>query len=223
LSFPRKVDFAAMPQIRRHVKMIDLDKLPWFREYFRVITALILIILTVGCHKKRTTASSTFTSTTPHANANMPPKRLKVEKSDFLANLSAANETINPAETTANGQALFKISRDSSQIYYTVDLTPANSGVTVVQLRYGSLRKKGTFIARLFPQLRNSHPSAKDRSANAALTSGMLNNKDLGGHFMGKKMISLVHAIKDDSVFVQVDTKTHPQGEIRGLLKPNKH
>ncbi len=204
--------------------MINLAvKSPCLRDYFGAIIALILFILMAGCHKKRETDSPTFASTTPHANANMPPKGLKVKKSDFLANLSAANETINPAETTANGQALFKISRDSSQIYYTVDITPADSDVTVVQLRYGSLRKKGTFIARLFPQLRNSHPSAKDRSANGALTSGMLNNKDLGGHFMGKKMISLVHAIKEDSVFVQVDTKTHPQGEIRGLLKQNKH
>jgi hypothetical protein len=179
---------------------------------------LLLIFLAAGCHKKKKTNSFHYSPQNPSAAV---PKGLKNSKSDFVANLSKGNESSKPSQTAATGQVLFKVSGDHSQIYYTINLNQIDS-VTVVQLRYGAHGKKGNFIGRLYPRLGNGNTSAKGAAVNGTLTSGMLNSKDLRGHFQDKKIKNLIDAINHDSISIQVDTKKHPRGAINGFLKQPK-
>lgn len=185
--------------------------------YFKLTGfVLFIVIAAVACSGKKKRHKITFSSSASHVM--MQTYSLKPAESDYIAHLSGKNEISASPSSNATGQVLFNVSDDNSQIYYTINLHRIDS-LTVVQIRYGVPGKRGKFVARLYPRLNVGNALRRGVVVNGTLISAMLNEEDLAGQFKREKMSDLIKAISHDSIFIQVDTKTYPQGEIRGSLK----
>jgi hypothetical protein len=189
------------------------------------ITLLISLFVTIigltGCSKKNNTqkkeSSYLYPSSVPRPYAH--PKGLKADESDFIAHLSLQNEVPDTVQTHAGGVAYLKISDDSSQIYYTLNLARVDS-VTAAQIHYAATAKKGPAVVSLYPRQNTQSATSKPSGpVNGTLKSAMINSKNLEGPFQQKKVIDLIHAIQHDSAYVQVQTKAHPSSDFRGQLK----
>ena len=118
--------------------------------------------------------------------------------------------------TTASGTASFWLTPDGTQIRYTLTVD-ALSNVTMAHLHLGALGKNGPPVVWLYP----SAPPAKEIAglSNGVLSEGSINADNLVGPMAGKSIGDLVAAIKANDIYVNVHTRDHADGEIRGQLK----
>lgn len=120
----------------------------------------------------------------------------------FVATLSGANEV--PAVTTsASGTATLTQTSDST-LDFTITLDSIQN-VTMAHLHKGAPGQDGPPVVDLFKGA---------FSGSGTLVSGTINASDL----QGMTMSAFVAAIRGDSIYVNVHTKGHPAGELRGQV-----
>lgn len=180
-----------------------------------VITLILVSGLALaGCSKKSGNMNKTQTMSQNTTLSEM--NNATAGDSNFIADLSGSSEVPNAVTTTATGKVFFRVSKDSSKIYYTVDLVGVDS-VKMAHIHYGTSTQNGPIAVWLFPQ--DGSPALVPGPVNGTLQQGVIADSSLSGPFEGKKVIDLIHAMQHDSTYVQVHTSAHPEGEIRGQIK----
>jgi hypothetical protein len=136
-------------------------------------------------------------------------------KADYIAQLSGG-EQVPAVTTTASGTASFWLSSDGTELRYKLTVAGLNN-VTMAHLHLGAAGENGPPVVWLYP----SAPPAKevDGPSNGVLSEGSVTAANLAGPLSGKTIADLVAAIKAHNIYVNVHTREHADGEVRGQLQ----
>jgi hypothetical protein len=134
---------------------------------------------------------------------------------NFRANLKGENE-VPAVETTAQGQAIFKVSKDGSSIEYK--LIAANiENVRMAHIHLAPAGVNGPVVAWLYPE--GPPPQLIEGRFQGVLAEGVITSEDLVGPLEGNGIDNLIEKIMDGNTYVNVHTEQHPGGEIRGQIE----
>jgi hypothetical protein len=130
---------------------------------------------------------------------------------NFTAHLSG-DEEVPPVVTQGQGQAIFKLSKDGSSLYYK--LIVANiADVVQSHIHIAPAGLNGPVVAFLFG------PVAGGVTVNGVLAEGNITAANLVGPLAGQPLSTLIDRMNNDSAYVNVHTVSFPGGEIRGQIK----
>ena len=133
---------------------------------------------------------------------------------NFRTHLSGDNE-VPPVETLAQGQAIFKLSKDGTELYYK--LIVANiENVMMAHIHIGEPDENGPVAVWLYPD--SPPPILITGRFNGVLAEGIITEGDLVGPLIGMSMSDLLDVIKSGNAYVNVHTEQYPGGEIRGQI-----
>jgi hypothetical protein len=116
----------------------------------------------------------------------------------FTAKLTGQNE-VPPTHTRASGILEMELSPDGTISHYVLNVTNI-SNVVSTQIHEGTDGTNGPVIVTL------------------SKTQGTVYSDLFEGPFAGKHLSDLITLINNGMVYVNINTKQHPQGEIRGQL-----
>jgi hypothetical protein len=128
----------------------------------------------------------------------------------FTAKLTGQNE-VAPTNTKATGSLEMELSPDGTISHYVLNVTNI-SNVISAQIHEGANGKNGPFIVTLFMGAMNGSNSPR------TLSQGTVYSDLFEGPFAGKHLSDLITLINSGMAYVDISTKQHPQGEIRGQL-----
>jgi hypothetical protein len=134
---------------------------------------------------------------------------------DFTAQLTGG-EQVPAVTTTASGTASFSLNSDGTELHYKLTVAGL-SDVTMAHLHLGAMAGNGPPVAWLYPSA--PPPKQIDGPSNGVLSEGSITAADLKGPLAGKTIGDLVAAIKAHNIYVNVHTKEHGDGEIRGQVQ----
>jgi hypothetical protein len=134
---------------------------------------------------------------------------------NFRAHLTGAEE-VPPAETQAQGQAIFQLSKDGSELHYK--LIVANiENVKMAHIHLAPAGVNGPVVAWLYPG--GPPPQLIPDRFNGVLAEGTITAANLVGPLAGQTLDDLVDAIVAGNTYVNVHTSQYPGGEIRGQIR----
>lgn len=179
--------------------------------------------------------SSSTTTTASSSSSSLPPKQKQLPKptlavqqqnhpQTFTATLSG-NQEVPPKKTSATGSANFILSPNTSTITYTLHVTNLDK-VSMVHLNSGKIGKNGPVVAVLSkPTIQTATTkttvttdNAHTALVNVIMSQGTITSSNLEGPLKGKQITDLVKLIHDGDVYVNIQTKKNPKGEIRGQI-----
>ena len=135
---------------------------------------------------------------------------------EFLTVLSGKNEAP-PVKTMATGKAVFRMVADHGTIALDYELNVKNiRGATAAHIHLGKPGESGPPVVVLF------NGPAKKGKFSGVLAKGRIAGKDLVGPLEGKTLSDLVGDLEKGNAYINVHTKKHPDGEIRGQVKYSK-
>ena len=127
---------------------------------------------------------------------------------NFTASLKGRYE-VPPVTTNATGNAIVKISKDESSIYYK--LTVGNiDDVRASHFHMASPGSNGPVVATLFSGVPNGR-------VNGVLAEGTITSADVSGPLAGD-LAALIDRIRTGRIYVNVHTNEVRSGELRGNL-----
>ncbi len=145
----------------------------------------------------------------------VPAENLLKSSSNFHAHLNG-KEQVPPANTKAQGEAAFALSKDGDSIHYKI--TVANiENVTMAHIHEGAIGANGPVVVWLYPNA--PPPKLIPGKSNGVLAEGTITNANLTGPLAGKGITDLLNDIKSGKAYVNVHTSKYPGGEIRGQIK----
>ena len=133
----------------------------------------------------------------------------------FTAHLSGAEE-VPPVDTRAQGQALFRLSKDGSAIHYK--LIVANiENVSMAHIHLGAAGVNGAVVVWLYPDA--PPPQVIEGRFSGVLAEGVITADSLVGPLAGMSLDVLLDAIMAGDTYVNVHTSQFPAGEVRGQIR----
>lgn len=133
----------------------------------------------------------------------------------YRAILTGTNE-VPLVNTVAIGLADFRMSNNDSTLRYRVNLTGLNN-VTGAHMHLGKVGQNGPIVVDLFQIGFSKHK----KTSYGMILRGNITDSTLKGELNGKNIMDLLTAIEMGDVYINVPSKTHLNGEIRGQLLPN--
>jgi hypothetical protein len=130
----------------------------------------------------------------------------------FKANLIGKAE-VPPVDSSASGQATFQLSTDGESLTYTLSVSNIED-VTMAHIHIGISGEAGKPVAPL-----KMSGQQNMRETNGVIAKGTIRASDLTGPLKGKTIADLVAQIQAGKTYVNVHTKEHPDGEIRGTIR----
>ena len=131
---------------------------------------------------------------------------------NFRTHLSGMNE-VPPVETEAEGQAIFKLSKDGTMLTYKI-LVDNIDNVVASHIHLALAGANGGVVATLF----SGGPTG---SVEGLLVEGSLTSASLTGALAGMTLMDLVDKFYAGKAYVNVHTTDVPSGEIRGQVFGN--
>lgn len=129
---------------------------------------------------------------------------------NFVAHLSGLEAG---AETLGQGQAVFHLSKDGSELSYK--LTVANiENVNMAHIHLAPPGQDGPPVLWLYPDA--PPPQLIEGRVDGVLATGTATDSDLVGPLAGMTIADLVEKIRNGETYVNVHTLQYPGGEIRG-------
>lgn len=129
----------------------------------------------------------------------------------FTANMVGGNE-VPAVSTNGMGYASFRTSVNDTVLKYKVNMTGL-SEITGAQIQQGKVGQNGDVIVDLW------NDSKKNTGKQTTTIRGNITNSDLLGPMKGKILDALLAAVNTGDTYVNVNTSSHPSGEIRGQIK----
>ena len=126
----------------------------------------------------------------------------------FKAKLKGENE-VTPVATSAEASGKFRVKNDT--ITSNINITGITN-VTAAHIHVGIKGQNGEPIVDLLKSGRQMHTDG------GVIIKGEIADSDLQGSMAGKTLQDLATAMKYKTVFVDVHTKNHTEGEIRGQI-----
>lgn len=130
----------------------------------------------------------------------------------FVAQLSGAEE-VPPVMTDASGSAVFALNEQEDRLAFDLVVSDIRN-VTAAHIHLGRRGENGPIVAFLFGPV----PGGVTRTGR--LASGTITAADLVGPLEGADFGALVTAMREGRAYVNVHTVAHPDGEIRGQIRP---
>jgi hypothetical protein len=133
---------------------------------------------------------------------------------NFRAHLAGRNE-VSPVDTLAQGQAIFQLSKDGTELHYK--LIAANiEDIFMSHIHMAPAGANGPIVVWLYPHAPPSQliPGRFD----GVLAEGTITAADLTGPLTGMGLDDLLAAMMAGDTYVNVHTTLHPSGEIRGQI-----
>jgi len=146
-------------------------------------------------------SSITTSSTSPGAPAAVT----------YTADLGGGNE-IPPVSTAASGTLTLTVAADGASVGYVLEVNSIIS-LTVARLHEGEVGATGATIFTIY-----GGPT-KSGLYTGTIAKGSFTAADLVGPLKGKTIDDLVGLIEAKSVYLNVGTEAHSDGEIRGQLQ----
>jgi hypothetical protein len=138
------------------------------------------------------------------ANLNL----IYAQNERFKAKLKGENE-VPPVATSAAGSGKFRVKNDT--ITSNINITGITN-VTAAHIHAGIKGQNGEPVVDLLKSGRQIHTDG------GVIIKGEIADSDLQGSMAGKTLQDLKMAMKYKTVYVDVHTKNHPDGEIRGQI-----
>jgi hypothetical protein len=133
---------------------------------------------------------------------------------NFRAHLTGGEE-VPPAETRAQGQAVFQLSNDGLGLRYK--LVVANiANVTMAHIHLAPPGVNGPVVLWLYPSA--PPPVLIEGRFNGVLAEGTVTAANLIGLLAGQDLSALIQEIEDGNAYVNVHTSQYPSGEVRGQI-----
>jgi hypothetical protein len=129
----------------------------------------------------------------------------------FRAKLSGSEE-IPFINTEAVGVATFQIGKGKDRLTYKLIISHTKD-ITAAHIHKGKKGEKGPPVADLFREPK------KENITGTLLVEGKVEPYLLIGPLKGKSIESLIRLIEEKDAYVNVQTKKHPEGEIRGQIR----
>jgi hypothetical protein len=135
----------------------------------------------------------------------------------FTARLTGDKE-VPPVDSDATARIrLTESSQDA--LDYRLSVSNLNGVVTGAHIHRGSAGTNGPIVANLNIGGAFASASAGDGAATTSTsTDGTITSTELKGPLAGKQISDLTKLIEDGQAYVNVHTRQHPNGEIRGQL-----
>jgi hypothetical protein len=138
------------------------------------------------------------------------PQAVAAQGQKFTTKLTGQNE-VPPTNTKATGSLEMELSPDGTISHYVLNVTNI-SNVISAQIHEGANGKNGPIIVMLFMGTMNGSNFPR------TLSQGTVYSDLFEGPFAGKHLSDLITLIDSGMAYVDISTKQHPQGEIRGQL-----
>ncbi|NWG02818.1 MAG: CHRD domain-containing protein [Syntrophaceae bacterium] len=122
------------------------------------------------------------------------------------------NEEVPPVETKAKGEITLRLNKGEEELIYRLTLTDIGE-VTSAHIHAGRRGAKGEPIVTLFTE-----PKKRDISG-TLYAEGTIAAYQLVGSLKGESPDCLLQMMKAGETHVNVCTKKHPDGEIRGQIE----
>ncbi|HZK25550.1 MAG TPA: CHRD domain-containing protein [Oscillospiraceae bacterium] len=132
----------------------------------------------------------------------------------FFATLRGSEE-VPPVATNATGNASFKVSADQRAIHY--QLTVNNlANLTEAHIHLGRRGENGPVVVFLFG------PVDPAITVSQGVVRASFSERALVGPLAGQPLAALSAEMQVGNTYVNVHTKRHPAGEIRGQISHSK-
>jgi CHRD domain len=120
-----------------------------------------------------------------------------------------------PIDTPAHGTATFVLSKSGKSLSYRLYVADINDA-SMAHIHIAPAGKEGPVAVWLYP----SHPPAvvKKGKFTGVLARGTITAAQLEGPLKGKTIADLLDEIRAGDAYVNVHTRAHPAGEIRGQI-----
>jgi len=129
----------------------------------------------------------------------------------FRTKLSGSEE-VPLVNTEAEGEAEFQISGSGDTLTYTLTISHIED-ITAAYIHRGKKGETGPPVADLFAEPK------KENISGTLLAEGKVEPYLLIGPLKGKPLQSLIQLIEAGDAYVNIQTKKHPEGEIRGQTR----
>jgi hypothetical protein len=130
---------------------------------------------------------------------------------DFDALLNGSG-VVPPVSTTATGNAVVTIDASNTELGYKLTVTGL-SDITDANIHLAPSGENGDVILVLYPGPQKPGPFT------GTLAEGTLRIADFKGPLAGESMGRMLDVLRAGSTYVQVNTDSFPNGEIRGQLR----
>jgi hypothetical protein len=136
------------------------------------------------------------------------------ERYAFSAYLNG-NAMVPPVKTEATAGARFDFTPDGKSMRFNLSLQKLNNATTI-QIHLGAAGKEGPPVVTLY----SFGPSSQLQEGKlpGIQARGMITAANLEGSLKGKPLSDLLKEIQSGNAYVQVRTKQHPDGELRGQI-----
>lgn len=129
----------------------------------------------------------------------------------FRAFLFGRNE-VPPVRTFATGDATFHLNARGTRLKFRLVVNNIDK-VTQAHIHLGRRGRNGPIVAFLFG------PSKFGISVRRGVVHGVIKRRDLVGPLRRLSLSHLIREIERGNTYVNVHTKQHPNGEIRGQIR----
>jgi hypothetical protein len=133
----------------------------------------------------------------------------------FITHLSG-DEEVPPVDTKAQGLAVFRLNKDSTELHYK--LIVANiENVVQAHIHVAPAGVNGPVVAFLYPNA--PPPVLIPGRSNGVLAEGTITSADLVGPLAGMSLEDLLDEMRSGNTYVNVHTSQFPMGEMRGQIR----
>jgi hypothetical protein len=120
------------------------------------------------------------------------------------------NSVVPPANTTAAGRAVIFVGND--WLWWKLNVTGITDP-TMAHIHMGKKGENGTIFVRL---LKSAY---FENTTERMIISGNISTSELQGPMQGKTFDDLQSVFRSLGVYIDLHTKDHPDGELRGTIK----
>jgi Cu/Zn superoxide dismutase len=195
------------------------------------LTLSLIIALTILSAAITTTAITTIKSTRAQLEGFATPAALTATGTadpssslgkEFSARLTGDKE-VPPVDSDATGRIRLTANSQQDALDYQLSVSNLNGVATGAHIHRGSAGTNGPIVANLnirgtFAGASASASAGGGSAMTSTSTGGTITSADLKGPLEGKQVSDLIKLIEDGKAYVNVHTRQHPNGEIRGQL-----
>jgi CHRD domain len=196
------------------------------------LTLSLIIALTILSAAITTTVITTIKSTRAQLEGLATPAAVTATAGqsssssssgkEFSARLTGDKE-VPPVDTDATGRIRLTANSQQDALDYQLSVSNLNGVATGAHIHRGSAGTNGPIVANL--NIRGTFAGASASASaggGSAMTStsigGTITSADLKGPLAGKQVSDLIKLMEDGKAYVNVHTRQHTNGEIRGQL-----
>jgi hypothetical protein len=127
----------------------------------------------------------------------------------------SGDEEVPPRDTNAQGQAIFQLSKDGTELSYKLNVANIEN-VTQAHIHMAPAGANGGIVVWLYPSA--APPQLIPGRTQGTLAEGVITAGSLVNALAGLPLSALLNAMQAGNTYVNVHTSQFPPGEIRGQI-----